>query len=177
MIESRLDPVANGIGRGFNGDPTLADVAEKYRYLVEEAKWRSVTATLRFFAEERSIRFNRLAEPGCLVVSTLLLYPTYLFCQNLRHWYHTQVGLLGAAGAIYVIVAAKILSSPGSRKGLKAQLAELDRMTLKTLAEIVDRMTDPPQTFTKEQRQAFASLRHVDRDEWDRIAVRMVSPR
>lgn len=176
MIESRLDSDADGIGWGASdGDLTVSQIAKQFQYLSEEARWRSVTGTLRILREQAKGRSAFASEPLYVVAFGALFIPLVPLAIWVGKFDRDRIVVLCVVlTAVLATFGTHSYLSRAQRKRSQSQLDELKRLALETLDEIASRATDRPRALSKEERQFFRSLRPIDREKWDRVARYLV---
>lgn len=172
MIESRLDPMLDDAGGGAGKYPglTVAQVAERYRFLVEEGQGRSAKAILRISREQILAR-GSLGTHGWIVaffvvVALGFLVARFVVAPDQQSRVTLDAAVCAGVALLFVVGGA---TARRSTRRAAAQVKEIQRLTLVALDELVSQegFVRPP--LDREHVDAFQALRKVDAERWDRV--------
>lgn len=173
MIESRLDPSQDGTGGGYGRYPgmTVAEVAERYRFLVGEGQGRSALAILRIGYEQTDAR-------GTLWVQWVLVAVGVIYTAGCLV-YHQLVApaeqekalrFAWIGGLLTMVLATGAARVDRARRQGRVQIREIRRLTVEALDQLVAQPNFKARPLEREHLLTLDGLKNVDREAWDRIA-------
>lgn len=172
MIESRLDPMLDGMGRRAGcRDMTVDDVARHFRYYATEGRGSSARSTLRLAREQLRSRSYLLSSPySTLFCSFLSAAYLALLLHTFGHIPKDRMVGFSTGSCVLIIFVVRDCRQRRRRKGAKAQIIEIRRLALETLGIIVGRVGFVGEPLLQEERSTFNALRQADPEGWGRIA-------
>ena len=172
MIESRLDEATDGTGGGYGKYPglTVAQVAERFRFLVEEGQGRSARAILRIVHEQTEARgglgTQRLLA-GLAALVTLGLAVARGFLPSASHSsLNLYLGVSAGLTLLFLVGAASVHRA--TVRG-EAQVREIRRLALVALDELVAKKGFEAKSLEREHVAALATLRKSDPAAFERV--------
>ena len=168
MIESRLDPLTDGIGGGDDGNRTVAQIAESFHYLAAEPVPMSVSAVLRILREQsqgRASRVDFVFGSTAFTVFVGLFFLLALFAPVGEE----RRNILVACPVMVLPFWAHVALTSGRRRRSAAQLQELRRLALESLEAIVLSPWFVPRSLDREERKSFQALRRSNPEAWARV--------
>ncbi len=172
MIESRLHPAVDGSGGGYGRYPglTTVEIAERFRFLVEEGQGRSARAILRLVHEQTEAR-GRLNTQWLMVgIGATITVVLALF--RLVAALETRDGLLRlalVAASITLLFAVGAGSMHRTTRRAEAQVREIRRMALLALDLLTTREGFVSKTLEREHLASLNDLRRSDPEAWTRV--------
>lgn len=172
MIESRLDPIADGTGEGYGNYPglTVAQIAGRFRHLAEEGHNRSARAILRIVHEQTAARGALSTQRYLLafgLVATAVLATVRVIAPEEDH---RKLNLyLGAAIAVTAIFALSAASVHRTTRRNAAQVREIRRLALLALERVVETPGFKPKPLEREHLRALNEMRKVDPERWQKV--------
>ncbi len=171
VIDSQLSEEFDGAGGGYGKYPGLsvAQVAERFRFLANEGEGRSVRAVLRIVHEQTEARghlgtqrllaiLSGLATLGLGVVRVVSADPPFML--NVYFGVTAVVTVLFTIGAVTIGKTAK---------RNEMQLKEIRRLALLTLEILTSKPNFVARDLEREHVAALDSLKKVDPASWGRV--------
>ena len=172
MIESRLDALNDDTGGGYGRYPglTVAQTAERFRYLVDEGQGRSARAILRIAREQIDARgtlsSHRWVLAFFVLMTLVLLVARFVVPSEMR----PQITVFLEGGtALSLLFAVSVASLHRTTRRGEAQVREIRRLALLALDRLVARDDFPAVGLEREHAAAFQELRKVDPKVWARV--------
>lgn len=173
LIESRLDEAVDGTGGGYGKYPglTVAQVAERFRFLAEEGHGRSVKAVLRIVHEQTEARgglgTQRILVALAVTVTLLLAGLWFLGSQETK----AKVTIyLGASLAMTILFGFGAASVHRATVRGEAQVREIRRLALLTLDRAISKDDFVAKPLEREHLAVLASLKKTEPEVWQRVS-------
>lgn len=178
MIESRLDPILDGTGGGYGkyAGLTVAQIAERFRYLVEEGQGRSARAILRMVHEQTEARGSLGTQRYLVVIAATIATGLVLFRLVVADEARSKLDapIMAAVGAT-VLFGVGAVSVHRATVRAEAQVREIHRLALASLDILVSRPDFRPKGLEREHESALRLLKRVDPSVWA-VVKRSLSP-
>lgn len=171
MIESELAEEFEGAGGGYGKYPglTVAQIAERFRFLAKEGEGRSARAVLRIVHEQTEARGNLGTQRILAVLSgltTLGLGTIRVLSSDPPRMLNVYLGVTATVTVLFTIGAVSIGKTA---KRNHMQLREIRRLALLTLEILTSRSDFIPRALEREHVAAFDSLKKTDLAGWERV--------
>ena len=173
MIESRLDAATDGTGGGYGkyAGLTVAQVAERFRFLAEEGQGRSARAVLRIVHEQTEARGGLGTQRYLVAIGLLLTVAIAIFGlvgpEEARG--KTTVALAASAAVTLLFVVGAASVHRATVRG-EAQVREIRRLALITLDEIVAKPGFEAKALEREHLKSLGELKKSDPAAWAGVA-------
>lgn len=171
MIESQLSEEVDGTGGGYGKYPGLsvAQVAERFRFLAEEGEGRSVRAILRIVHEQTEARGHLGTQRLLAVLSgsaTFALGVIRLLSADPPFMLNVYLGVTAVVTVLFTIGAVSI--GKVSKRN-DAQLREIRRLALLTLDILISKPGFVARPLEREHVAALDSMKKIDPVGWARV--------
>lgn len=173
MIESRLDDATDGTGGGYGkyAGLTVAQIAERFRFLAEEGQARSARAILRIVHEQTEARGGLgsqrlLAAIGLGATLALAAFRSVVATESRR----TIDIALAAAGAVTLLFFVGAATVHRATVRGESQVREIRRLALLALDSFVSKEGFVPKPLEREHLRSLDELRKADGEAWGRVA-------
>ncbi|RYG26253.1 hypothetical protein EON82_04020 [bacterium] len=177
MIESRLDEATDGTGGGYGkyAGLTVAQVAERFRFLVEEGQGRSARAILRIVHEQTEAR-GGLGTQRILAILAGLVTLGILVAKGVvppDQRSRLDLYLYVTAGVTLLFVFGAVSVHRATVRG-EAQVREIRRLALLSLDQIVQKPGFNAKELEREHVAALATLKKSDPAAWERVRTTLI---
>lgn len=176
MIESRLDEATDGTGGGYGKYTglTVVQIAERFRFLVDEGHGRSARAILRMVHEQTEARGGLgtqriLAVLASLGTLTLLVIRAFTESESRSS---INLYLAVSAGVTLLFLAGAASVHRATVRG-EAQVREIRRLALIALDGLVAKEGFEVKSLEREHVAALATLKKSDPEAWARVSSRL----
>ncbi len=171
MIQSQLSEEVDGSGGGYGKYPGLsvAQVAERFRFLAEEGEGRSVRAILRIVHEQTEARGHLGTQRLLAILSgsaALGLGIIRLVSANPPFMLNVYFGVTAVVTVLFTIGAVSIGKVA---KRNEAQLREIRRLALLSLELLISKPGFVARPLEREHVAALDSMRKTDPAGWGRV--------
>ena len=176
MIESQLDEIIDGTGGGYGKYPglTVAEVAERLRFLVEEGQGRSARAILRIVHEQTEARgglgTQRVLATLAGLATLALAIARGFVSREVQSSMNLYLGVSAAVTLLFVVGAASIHRA--TVRG-EAQVREIRRLALIALDQLVAKEGFETKPLEREHLAALTTLRKSDPAAYARVSSRL----
>lgn len=174
MIESRLDAATDGTGGGYGkyAGLTVAQIAERFRQLVDEGQGRSARAILRMVHEQTEARGALGTQRLLFAIGLALTLGLLAFRAVVGEAQSDKLtNLIIATAGITVLFGVGAASVHRATVRAQAQVSEIRRLALTALDALVSKPGFVTKELEREHRASLDTLRKVDREAWERVST------
>ena len=173
MIESGLDAATDGTGGGYGKYTglTVAQIAERFRFLAEEGQGRSARAVLRIVHEQTEARGGLGTQRYLVGIGLLITVAMGVFRLVAPEESRGKVTVFLVASAVVTLLFVFGASTVhrASVRG-EAQVREIRRLALLTLEGIVAKPGFEAKPLEREHLKSLGELKKSDPETWRRVS-------